>query len=209
MAVGTWLAGACRISVFLRGRRLELHDELGGYPAAVFDVDALAPGPVPDLGGVRAALAGLAAGPGRTPRAGLWPGRVDIRGERGAQRLGVPGAEVDLVAGAVQGEPDSAVGRAAVQVVDEQSLYLLRHCVLRSCCICPRRTSVDHRRHHDPRDTAATLAAKADLSDAVGKEGRPDRGGARRVLTGNRSARAILLRLLAVVTTPADALICE
>src|ERR1700733_15567839 len=103
MAVGTWLAGACRISVLLRGRRLELHDELGGYPAAVFDVDALAPGPVPDLGGVRAALAGLAAGPGRTPRAGLWPGRVGIPGERGARRLGVAGAGGDFRGGAVPG----------------------------------------------------------------------------------------------------------
>ena len=50
--------------VLLRGRGFELHDELGGYPAAVFDVDALASGPVADFGGVRVARAGLAAGPG-------------------------------------------------------------------------------------------------------------------------------------------------
>ena len=61
--------------VLLHGRGLELHDEFGGYPAAVFDVDALAPGPVPDFGGVRAACAGLAAGPGRA--LGAWPSPPD------------------------------------------------------------------------------------------------------------------------------------
>jgi hypothetical protein len=114
--VGMWTAGDCRVGggnvVLLGGRGLELHDELGEYPAAVFDVDALAPGPVADLGGVQAAHAGLAAGACRAPRAGLSPGRGDIRGQRGAQRLGVPGAEVDFVAGAVQGEPDGAFGCA-------------------------------------------------------------------------------------------------
>jgi hypothetical protein len=39
----------------------ELDDELGGYPAAVLDLDALVPGPVPDCGIVRAARTGLAA----------------------------------------------------------------------------------------------------------------------------------------------------
>jgi hypothetical protein len=64
-----WTASDCRAGglnlVLLRGRGLELHDEFSGYPAAVFDLDALAPGPVADLDGVRGALAGLAAGPGR------------------------------------------------------------------------------------------------------------------------------------------------
>lgn len=123
-----WTAGACGAAggnvVLLRGRGFELHDELGGYPAAVFDVDALASGPVADFGGVRVARAGLAAaGPGWALSAGRSPGRVDITGERAAQRLSVLAAEVDLVAYAVQGEPDGAFGRAAVQVVDEQGLY--------------------------------------------------------------------------------------
>jgi hypothetical protein len=92
--------------VLLRGRGFELHDEPGGYPAAVFDVDALASGPVADFGGVRVARAGLAAaGPGWALSAGRSPGRADIAGERAAQRLSVLAAEVDLVACAVQGAP--------------------------------------------------------------------------------------------------------
>ncbi len=49
-----WTSGACGAAggnvVLLRGRGFELHDEVGGYPAAVFDVDALASGPVADFG---------------------------------------------------------------------------------------------------------------------------------------------------------------
>ena len=102
--------------VLLRGRGFELHDELGGYPAAVFDVDALASGPVADFGGVRVARAGLAAGPGWALSAGRSPGRVDIAGERAAQRLSVLAAEVDLVACAALGEPEGCArqGRSPV-----------------------------------------------------------------------------------------------
>jgi hypothetical protein len=39
----------------------------------------------------------------------------------------MPGVQVDLVLGAVQPEPDRAVGLAAIEVVDEQGLYLLSH----------------------------------------------------------------------------------
>ena len=86
-------------------------------------------------------------------------------------------AEVDLIACAVQGEPDGAFGRAAVQVIDEQGLYFLGHRALRSC-IRPRRTSVDHRRHHKTPGTAATPAVKADLSAACRQRGaRRDQAG--------------------------------
>jgi hypothetical protein len=40
---------------------------------------------------------------------------------------GVPGVQVDLILGAVQPEPDGALGGAAVEVIDEQGLYLLSH----------------------------------------------------------------------------------
>jgi hypothetical protein len=39
----------------------------------------------------------------------------------------VPGVQVDLVLGAVQREPDGTLGCAAVEVIDEQDLYLLSH----------------------------------------------------------------------------------
>jgi len=60
-------------------------------------------------------------GPGAAP-CGLVVGR-----ERVAQRGGVLGAQVDLVAGAVQPEPDGSFCFAAVDVVQEQQLYFLRH----------------------------------------------------------------------------------
>ena len=37
------------------------------------------------------------------------------------------GVQVDLVVGAVQPEADSALGLAAIKVVDEKGLYLLGH----------------------------------------------------------------------------------
>jgi hypothetical protein len=39
----------------------------------------------------------------------------------------VSGVQVDLILGAVQPEPDSTLGGAAVEVIDEQGLYLLSH----------------------------------------------------------------------------------
>jgi hypothetical protein len=45
----------------------------------------------------------------------------DVPGEHLAPFLVVRGAQVDLVVGAVQAEPDRAFGRAAVDVVDIKS----------------------------------------------------------------------------------------
>jgi len=43
----------------------------------------------------------------------------------------MPGIQVNLIPGAVQPEADRAVSLAAIQVIDQQILYLLRHrCVL-------------------------------------------------------------------------------
>jgi hypothetical protein len=39
----------------------------------------------------------------------------------------VLGVQVDLILGAVQPEPDRAFSLAAIEVVDEQGLYLLSH----------------------------------------------------------------------------------
>jgi hypothetical protein len=39
----------------------------------------------------------------------------------------VLGVQVDLVLGAVEREPDGTLGGAAVEVIDEQDLYLLSH----------------------------------------------------------------------------------
>jgi hypothetical protein len=36
-----------------------------------------------------------------------------------AERVGVAGPQVDLIAGAIDGEPDGLIGRAAVEVVFE------------------------------------------------------------------------------------------
>jgi hypothetical protein len=39
----------------------------------------------------------------------------------------MPGIQVNLILGAVQPGPDSALGLAAIEVVDEQGLCLLSH----------------------------------------------------------------------------------
>src|SRR5207302_2344986 len=107
------------------GGGFELDDGFGGYAAAVFDVDALGPGPVPHFGIVGAAGPGLGPDLAEAGTADVlaWPPRagpgVAARGggvaaQGGAQRLGVLGAEVDLVLGPVQPEPDRALGLAAV-----------------------------------------------------------------------------------------------
>jgi hypothetical protein len=46
-------------------------------------------------------------------------------------------AQVDLVARAIQAEPDRALSFAAIKIVDEKRLYLLRHPYLRPGCFTP------------------------------------------------------------------------
>jgi hypothetical protein len=72
------------------------------------------------------------------PRAALRPPRVgrrarppgpprssDVARQRIPWRLSMLGVQVDLILSAVHGEVDGAFGLAAIQVIDEQDLYLL------------------------------------------------------------------------------------
>ena len=55
------------------------------------------------------------------------PGRIYVARQRIPQRLGMLGVQVDLVLGAVQTEADSAFSLTAIEIIDQQSLYLLGH----------------------------------------------------------------------------------
>ena len=77
------------------------------------------------------------AGPLRAPRAGrrehAYPAPSPHVGrQRVTQLLGMRGVQVDLVLRAVQSETDRALRSAAVQVIDEQGLYLRPSRVLHS-----------------------------------------------------------------------------
>src|SRR2546429_5706579 len=118
----------------LSGSGLDPGHQFGGHPPAVFDLDALRPGPLADLGAIHPAPWCPAPRPGRPP--GTAPGpprRPRIARQRIPQRLSVLSVQVDLILGAIQPEADSALSLAAIEVVDEQGLYLLRHrCFLSS-----------------------------------------------------------------------------
>jgi len=112
----------------LSGGGLELHDQLGGHPAAVLYLDALRFGPLADLGAAGPACPCLAPAPGSVPRTGCSPpARGHVPGQGIAQLLGVLGVQVDFILGAVQAEADRALSLAAVKVIDVQGLYLLGH----------------------------------------------------------------------------------
>jgi hypothetical protein len=92
----------------------------GDAPA---DRDALVFGPGPDI---RSALAAGCGPPGPAALPPPGPAGVgDERRELRAERGGVAGAQVDLVAGAAEPEPDRLIGRAAVEVVFQRDGYLL------------------------------------------------------------------------------------
>ena len=106
----------------------EFGHQIGGHPAAVFHLDALCPGPLADIGRVQDARRPGAIAAGRLASAAAHPaGRAHVSGQRIPQLPGVPCVQVDLVLGAVQTEPDGTLGGAAVDVIDEQGLYLLGH----------------------------------------------------------------------------------
>ena len=91
----------------LAGSRFELGYPVGGHPAAVFYLNALRPGPLPDLGGVQAARRYAAAAAGWLAGAAADPaGGIDVPGQRIAQLPGVCGVQVDLIPDAVQSEAD-------------------------------------------------------------------------------------------------------
>ncbi len=85
-----------RLQGLLSGSRLELDDQLGGHPSAVFYLDALRLGPLTDLGGVQPAHRAPAPASGRPPgTAASPPGSPHIPRQRVPQFLGVPGVQVD------------------------------------------------------------------------------------------------------------------
>src|SRR5260370_31676737 len=97
-------------------------------PSAVFHLDALRPGPLPDLSRVQRAHRRPASGPGRPPAtAARPPGAAHVTRQRTSQLPGMPGAQIDLVLRAVQPEADGAVGVTAITVIDQLDLYLRSH----------------------------------------------------------------------------------
>src|SRR5690349_10105589 len=117
-----------RSGTLLPGRGLESGHHLGGHPSAVLHVNALCLGPLADLRAVHTAPRCPASAPS-------WPPGTASGSTRGLhvacqcipQCLGMLGVQINLILGAVQSEPDSAFGLTAIEVVDEQGLYLLSH----------------------------------------------------------------------------------
>src|SRR5260370_18601525 len=112
----------------LHRRRNTAGHKLSRHPSAVFHLDALRPGPLPDLSRVQRAHRRPASGPGRPPAtAARPPGAPPVPPQRASQLRGMPGAQIDLVLRAVQPEADGAVGVTAIKVIDQLDLYLLSH----------------------------------------------------------------------------------
>jgi len=106
----------------------ELGHQVGGHLAAVSYLDAACPGPLADLGGVQADRRSAPASTGRLAgTAADSAGSTHIPRQRIPEFLGVPGVQVDLILGAVQSESDGILSGAAVEVIDEQDLYLLSY----------------------------------------------------------------------------------
>ena len=109
----------------LAGRRLELHDQFSGYPPAIFHLDALRLGPLPDLGSVQPTRRPLAPATGGPTGAAVdSPPSPHEDSQCVPQLLGMPAVQVDFIFRAVQPKADCAFGGAAVQV-NEQGLYPL------------------------------------------------------------------------------------
>src|SRR6516164_4388201 len=126
---GVSISGYGRASaVLVPGRGLEPDHQFSRHATAVLDLDALRLGPLTNLGGVDSAGRGPAPAPGRPPgRAGAPPPRVNVPGQCLPQRCGVLCVQVDLVLGTIQRKADGALGLSAIDVIDEQGLYLLGH----------------------------------------------------------------------------------
>jgi hypothetical protein len=118
----------CSAPMSLSGGGLEFDDELGGHPATVFHVDALGFSPLANFGGVQAGRRSPASVPGWPASSAAGPPRSAHIARKGVpQRLGVLGAQVDLILGTVQSETDGSFGFSAIKVIDEQGLDLLGH----------------------------------------------------------------------------------
>jgi hypothetical protein len=95
--------------ILLPGCGLELDDQPGRHPSTVFHADAVRLGPLADLGGVQPACSRPASAAGWPPGTAPGPaGSMDRARQRLSQRPGMPGAQVDLIPGAVRPEPDGA-----------------------------------------------------------------------------------------------------
>ena len=105
--------------------RFELHDQFGGYPAAILHFNALGLGPLAYLGGVQPARRSPARAARQPPASAADPpGSTCVAGQGIPQLLGMPGVQVDLVLRAVQAETDGSLGGTGVKVIDQQGLYL-------------------------------------------------------------------------------------
>src|SRR5579872_989255 len=137
---GAGPAGTCRwcgLSVAVRetadgaelpaSRRLELHHQLGRYPAAPLNIDTLGPRPLPHLGRVRPARSPPPHTTRRPPRHRALPARRHVRPQHLPQRRAVLRVQVNLELIPVQREPDSSLGLTAVDIVHERRHDLLRH----------------------------------------------------------------------------------
>src|SRR5258708_9983335 len=94
----------------------------------MFALDALPLSPFTNRGGVQSASRCQAPGPrGPTGRATAAPRGLDIPGQRLAKRLGMLRVQVDLVLGTIQRKADRTLCLTAIDVIDEQGLYLLSH----------------------------------------------------------------------------------
>jgi hypothetical protein len=72
-------AWGLNISILLAGSGPELDDQVSGYPAAVFYLDALCPGPLADLDGVQIARHPAAVAAGWPAGAAADPaGSIDV-----------------------------------------------------------------------------------------------------------------------------------
>ena len=110
-------------------RSLKLDDQVGWYPAAVPHLDALRLGPLTNFGGSWPATRILPADSGAPPagRAADLPASRDVLRRGFPQLFRMSGAEVNLVVRAIQTKADSSFCFTAIDVIDEQGLYLLGH----------------------------------------------------------------------------------
>jgi hypothetical protein len=123
-ALMAWPAGDSLCQVPSVASFVLLDDARGDAPA-VADRDGMVFGPGSDIGAALAACWGT-AGPTLSPT--RLAGMVDVGCELPAERLGVLGAQINLILRAVQPEPHRLIGRPAIKIVFERDGYIF--CVI-------------------------------------------------------------------------------
>lgn len=91
----------------LTGSRLEFYDQFSGYLPAIFHLDVMRLGPLPDLGGVQPARRSPAPAAGGSAGATANPPSPHVGRQRVTQLLGMLSVQVDLILCAVQPEADA------------------------------------------------------------------------------------------------------